>query len=93
MTAGAVQSVYHAPATASGTRSEKREGAVNSIAGALIVREPYDFRIVQKSGTATPVNTEDVAIESRTGRGQPYVVVVMDDVVTELVKADCTRDA
>ena len=64
-----------------------------AIAGALIVREPYDFRIVQKSGTATPVNTEDVAIESRTGRGQPYVVVVMDDVVTELVKADCTRDA
>ena len=57
------------------------------IAGALSVREPYDFKIVQKGGTVTPLNTEDVAIEPRTGRGQPYVVVVMDDVVTELIKA------
>ena len=56
------------------------------VAGALTVREAYSFRIVQKNGTATPVNTEDVAIEPRTGKGQPYVVVVMDDVVTELVR-------
>ena len=58
-----------------------------SIAGALMVREPFDFRIVQKSGAMTPCNTEQVAIETRNGRGQPYVVVVLDDVVTELVKA------
>ncbi|MBQ6373481.1 MAG: DNA gyrase subunit A [Clostridia bacterium] len=57
------------------------------VAGALIVREAYDFRIVQKNGTVTQFNTEDVAIETRNGRGQPYVVVVMDNVVTELVKA------
>ncbi|MBR1822291.1 MAG: DNA gyrase subunit A [Clostridia bacterium] len=59
----------------------------NYLAGALDVREAYDFSIVQKNGTLTPCNTENVAIEPRTGRGQPYVVVVMDDVVTELVKA------
>ena len=57
------------------------------IAGALTVQEAYDFKIVQKSGAVTPCNTEDVVIENRSGRGQPYVVVVMDDVVTELVKA------
>ena len=58
-----------------------------AIAGALIVTEPFRFNIVQKNGTVTPCVTEDVAIEPRTGRGQPYVVVVMDDVVTELVRA------
>ena len=57
------------------------------LAGAMVVREAFNFEIVQKNGARTPCNTEDVAIEPRTGRGQPYVVVVMDDVVTELVKA------
>ena len=54
------------------------------IAGALLVRDPIGFRIVQKSGASTPVNSEEVAIESRAGKGTPYVVVVMDDVVVEL---------
>ena len=58
-----------------------------AIAGALVVTEPFRFNIVQKNGTVTPCVTEDVAIEPRTGRGQPYVMVVMDDVVTELVRA------
>ena len=56
----------------------------NCVAGALMVREPYMFRVIQKSGTATPFNTEDVSIEPRSGRGSPYVVVVMDDVVVDL---------
>ena len=54
------------------------------VAGALIVRDPFDFRIVQKSGAFVQVNSEDVTIESKAGRGTPYVVVVMDDVVVEL---------
>ena len=58
-----------------------------AVAGALMVREAFDFAILQKDGTATRFNTEDVAIEPRSGRGQPCVVVVMDNVVTEIVKA------
>lgn len=54
------------------------------IAGALMVRDPFDFRIVQKKGGSTTVNSEEVAIESKVGRGTPYVVVVMDDVVVDL---------
>ena len=50
------------------------------------MREAFDFAIVQKNGGRTVFNTEDVAIEPRSGRGQPYAVVVMDDVVTELVR-------
>ncbi len=56
------------------------------IAGALMVKEPYDFQIVQKSGTATQYNTEDVAIETKSGKGQPYAVVVMGDVVVGLTR-------
>ena len=56
------------------------------IAGALLVTDPYDFRIVQKSGAATGFNTEDVGIEPRSGKGQPYVVVVMGDTVAGLTR-------
>ena len=54
------------------------------IAGALMVRDPFDFRIVQKSGAVTKFNSEEVSIETKAGKGTPYVVVVMDDVVVEL---------
>lgn len=54
------------------------------IAGALMVTDPYDFNIVQKSGLITSFNTEDVAIETKNGKGQPYAVVVMGDVVVGL---------
>jgi len=56
------------------------------IAGALMVTDPYDFNIIQKSGLATTFNTEDVAIETKNGKGQPYAVVVMGDVVTGLTR-------
>lgn len=54
------------------------------IAGALLVTDPYEFHIVQKSGTTMAYNTEDVAIETKAGKGQPYAVVVMGDVVVGL---------
>ncbi|MGX8705864.1 MAG: DNA gyrase subunit A, partial [bacterium] len=57
------------------------------VAGALTVREPFDFKIIQKNGNITPCNTDSVPIEPRTGKGQPYVVVVLDDVVIGLSKA------
>ena len=56
------------------------------IAGALTVREPFDFKIIQKNGNITPCNTDSVPIEPRTGKGQPYVMVVLDDVVTGLCR-------
>lgn len=56
------------------------------IAGALMVTDPYDFDVIQKNGTVTRFNTEDVGIETKNGKGQPYVVVVMGDVVVGLQK-------
>ncbi|MEE1200442.1 MAG: DNA gyrase C-terminal beta-propeller domain-containing protein, partial [Christensenellales bacterium] len=64
----------------------KNGGNGTYIAGAVIVCVPFDMRIVQKDGTETPLNTEEVAIESRLGKGTPYVVVVMNNYVAELQK-------
>jgi DNA gyrase subunit A len=57
------------------------------IAGALTVTEPYEFDICQKSGAASRFSTDMPEIESRSGRGSAYVMVVMDDFVTGLRRA------
>lgn len=59
----------------------------NFVAAAIGVKDPFNFKIIQKNGTTTPYNTEDVVIEPKSGRGAPYVVVVMDDIVVDIVKA------
>jgi len=58
-----------------------------AVAGAILVTEAYDFRIIQKNGGSMTVNTEDVPIEPKSGKGQPFAVVVMDDVVVDLARA------
>ena len=57
------------------------------VAAAFKVKEPFDFSILQKDGTATPANTEQLRIEMRSGKGQPFVLVAGDNVVTGAVKA------
>ena len=57
------------------------------IAGALMVREPFDFITLQKGGQTTKLNTEWVKIELKAGKGQPLVMAMMDDLVEELVPA------
>ena len=62
----------------------KNAGNGTCLADAAMVTDPFDFRVVQKSGAFTKMNTEEVAIETRSGKGSACVVVVMDDVVTAL---------
>jgi len=50
---------------------------------AAVVREPFDFTIRQRHGTKTTLNTEQVHIESRAGKGSMLVPVVLDDEVTQ----------
>ena len=65
-----------------------KNGAVGSrIAGALHVMLPYDFEIIQKNGTRTRMNTEAISIETARGKGEPCVVVVLDDVVVGLERS------
>lgn len=53
-----------------------------SIAAALYVRQPYAFTVEQKHGTRTEINTEDVLIDNRAGKGMLLVMALLDDVVT-----------
>jgi DNA gyrase subunit A len=57
------------------------------IAGALMVREPFDFTVLQRQGQATKLNTESVKIELKAGKGQPMVMAMMDDLVEEVFPA------
>jgi len=57
------------------------------IAGALVVRQPFDFVALQKQGLATKLNTEWVKIELKAGKGQPLVMAVMDDLIEEVSPA------
>lgn len=57
------------------------------IAGALHVKEPYNIIVEQKHGSITKLNTEEIAIEQRAGKGVLTVMALLDDVVTGVYKA------
>ena len=59
--------------------SAKQRGLGRGL-GALI----GDFPEESESGAVTKLNSEEISIETKAGKGMPYVVVVLDDVVTEL---------
>ena len=52
-----------------------------AVAAALYVREPFAFTVEQKHGALTEVNTEDVLIDGRAGKGMLLVMALLDDVV------------
>ena len=56
----------------------------SSVAGALTVTDPYDFMAIQKSGTITVMNTEEIALEMRSSKGTPYIMAVMNDTILRL---------
>ncbi|MBQ2956926.1 MAG: DNA topoisomerase 4 subunit A [Clostridia bacterium] len=48
-----------------------------------IVREPYQLTVHQKDDTQTPLDSDSIRIEMRSGKGTPYVVVVLgNDIVS-----------
>ncbi len=51
-----------------------------------IVREPYQLIVRQKDGSVTPVDTDSVRIEMRSGKGNPYIVVVLGNDITGFSK-------
>ena len=51
------------------------------IVAATHVTEPRDITVTQAHGTKTVVNSEEVKIESRSGKGQLIVMALLDDVV------------
>ena len=54
------------------------------LVSAFNVKEPFDFVIVQKDGTASTINTELPRIEMRAGKGQMYVFATADNPVVSV---------
>lgn len=52
------------------------------LVSAMHVTYPRDITVRQAHGTVTQVNSEEVKIEARAGRGQLMVMALLDDVVT-----------
>ncbi|MBR3486733.1 MAG: DNA topoisomerase 4 subunit A [Clostridia bacterium] len=51
------------------------------LVGALHVTVPRDITVIQAHGEKTTVNSEEIKIEARAGKGQPAVMAMLDDVV------------
>jgi len=49
-----------------------------------IVREPYQLIVRQKDNTRTPIDTDSIKIEMRSGKGTPYIVVVLGNDITSV---------
>ena len=45
-------------------------GKVNKLVYADVVKEPFDFAVIDNFGVAFVVNTEDLSIEGRTTKGK-----------------------
>jgi DNA gyrase/topoisomerase IV subunit A len=65
-----------------------RNGSNGScVAAVRYVREPLRLQACQRSGTRTPIFTDDVLIEERASKGKMYVMALMDDIVTGFLDA------
>ena len=56
------------------------------VVAAVHITVPENLVAVQLHGDESRFNTEEVHIEPRTGKGQPMVMVLMDNVVVKLVR-------
>lgn len=63
----------------------KKNGSNGSeIVAATHVTDPRDIVVTQAHGTKTVVNTEEVRIDNRSGKGQLVVMALLDDVVVKV---------
>ena len=66
--------------------SQARGGLTGTyVAACVVVRGLTNMTVVQKSGTLTPISTEDLGAASMNDKGRPVVMALMDDVVTDLI--------
>lgn len=56
------------------------------IVAVVRIKEPENLIAVKKSGERIAFNSEEIRIEPRTGKGQPIVMVLMDDTVCQIIR-------
>ena len=49
------------------------------------LNEPRSFSVLQKQGELTPLTAAEIAPQDLTDRGKPYVLALLDNVVTDIV--------
>ena len=54
------------------------------IAGALLVKDPFEFTYTLKSGEITRLSTDAVRIERRESKGTMYAMCVLDDIISSV---------
>jgi len=55
------------------------------LAAAALLRTPRSFTVETTLGQLVAVNSEEIARQTLTERGKPYIMAVMDDVVSDLI--------
>ena len=55
------------------------------VAAAALLTAPRNFTVLQKEGDLTPFASDDIAPQALTERGKPYVMALLDNVVTDLL--------
>ncbi|MDD4080018.1 MAG: DNA topoisomerase 4 subunit A [Eubacteriales bacterium] len=55
------------------------------VAAAAFIRVPRSFTVETTQGQLVPVNSEEVVRQTLTERGKPYIMAVMDDVVSDII--------
>lgn len=58
---------------------------------ASVVMQPYNIEIVLADKTAIMINTEEIMIESKVSRAKPYIVALMDNIVTQCYVEEVTK--
>jgi DNA gyrase subunit A len=64
----------------------KNQSNGTEITHGLIVDYPFDFVITQKDGTVTELNTKNVTLQEREGKGKAIAMVLMDNVVDNVYR-------
>ncbi len=64
-----------------------KNGANGTYLGAVlnIEKKPCNILVLQKTSPPTLLSTDEVVLQGRAERGKPYVMALMEDIVTELI--------
>lgn len=55
------------------------------VSAAAFVRVPRSFTVETTQGQMVPVNSEEIIRQTLTERGKPYIMAIMDDVVSDII--------
>lgn len=64
------------------------------LAGVLPVQagSPSDILVMQAKSPCTRMATDEVLLQNRQGKGMPYIMAILDDIITEIIGVDDTKE-